>query len=105
MDIQFHRCTVLQNGNAFLYYRHNKLLNGYHALSIVIGDEFKDKKSFAELLQYFFNEIVIDDDLYVSFVDNDNGWFKYIDETPIEYGKHTIYKVKRYNNGKFEEEA
>jgi len=103
MDIKFHRCTVLQNGNAFLYYRHNKLLNGYHALSVMIGDDFKDKKSFAELLSYFFNEIVIDDDLYVSF-DNEKGYFKYIDTTPVPYGENTVYKVKRYNNGKFEEE-
>tara|TARA_R110002167_G_scaffold292949_1_gene497656 strand:- start:159 stop:476 length:318 start_codon:yes stop_codon:yes gene_type:complete len=105
MNITFNRCTVLQNGRAYLFYRHDKGIGGYLALTIAIGDDFKDKKNFAELLKYFFNEIVIDDDLYVSFVDNDNGWFKYIDETPIEYGKHTIYKVKRYNNGKFEEEA
>ena len=58
-----------------------------------------------KLLKYFFNEIIINDDLYVSFADNDKGYFKYIDTTPIEFENHIIYKVKRYNNGQFEEEA
>ena len=104
MNITFNRCTVLQNGRAYLFYRHDKGIGGYLALTIAIGDDFKDKKNFAELLKYFFNEIVIDDDLYVSF-DNEKGYFKYIDTTPVAYGENTVYKVKRYNNGKFEEEA
>ena len=37
--------------------------------------------------------------------DNDKGYFKYINETPIEFENHTIYKVKPYNNGQFKEEA
>ena len=55
--------------------------------------------------KYFFNEIIINDYLYVSFADNDKGYFKYIDTKPIEFENHVIYKVKRYNNGQFEEKA
>ena len=105
MNIKFHRCTVLQNGNAYLYYRHDKRINGYLALTIAIGDDFKDKKNFAKLLKYFFNEIIINDDLYVSFADNDKGYFKYINTKPIEFDNHIIYKVKPYNNGQFKERA
>ena len=56
MDIKVQQCTAIHKGNAFMYYFHDQLLNGYFIMSVAIAETVEDKRYFMEVYEYFCTE-------------------------------------------------
>ena len=62
----FAHASVIQEGEAALFYRFNRPLNGYMIAAILISDNIEAKMNFAKVWKYFVSEIVQGDDIYCS---------------------------------------
>ena len=100
----FAHTSIIQEGEAALFYRFNRPLNGYMIAGMFIAPNTTAKLNFAKVWKYFVSEIVQADDIYCSVplgVTNSmfENYLKYHDT--IEDLK--IYKVdnflkKQYSN-------
>jgi hypothetical protein len=100
----FAHTSIIQEGEAALFYRFNRPLNGYMIAGMFIAPNMAAKLNFAKVWKYFVSEIVQADDIYCSVplgVTNSmfENYLKYHDT--IEDLK--IYKVdnflkKQYSN-------
>lgn len=75
MEVKFHHCTVLQKGEAFIYYMYNRELDGFLIASLVCASNTEAKVNLASLLKYFFTEIVRKKDAYCSLFDGEEDNF------------------------------
>lgn len=98
MGIKFHHCTVINIGQAYLYYRYDKTLMGYFITSIAIANTIEAKRNFVEVLKYFFTEIVRGRDSYCSLFDNSTEFFSKYTTTSQDYNGSTVYKMKPYKD-------
>ncbi len=62
----FAHTSLIQEGEAILFYRYSRLLNGYMIAGVFINDNIEAKLDFAKVWTYFVSEIVQADDIYAS---------------------------------------
>jgi len=74
-EIKFHHCTILQKGEAFIYYMYNRELEGYLITSIVCASTTTAKINLASLLKYFSAEISRKKDVYCSLFEGEENKF------------------------------
>ena len=93
----FGHCSIIQEGEAALFYRFNRPLNGYMIAGTLVADNVAAKLAFAKVWKYFVSEIVTSDDIYCSIlVGTKNSMFeKYLDYHSDLDGLK-IYKVDNY---------
>lgn len=98
VDVKYQHCTAIYKEQAYLYYLHDKQLDGYFITSIAIADNYAAKKNFREVLVYFFTEIVRTRDVYCNLFENDLEFFsKYVSGTK-EYNGMTIHKLNNFKD-------
>jgi len=100
----FAHSSIIQEGEAALFYRFSRPLNGYMIAAILISDNMEAKMNFAKVWTYFVSEIVQADDIYASLpLESQNPMFNnYLDYHDTIDGLK-IYKVdnflkKQYSN-------
>ena len=100
----FAHSSIIQEGEAALFYRFSRPLNGYMIAAILISDNMEAKMNFAKVWTYFVSEIVQADDIYASIsLEGQNSMFNnYLDYHDTIDGLK-IYKVdnflkKQYSN-------
>jgi len=62
----FAHTSLIQEGEAALFYNFNKPLNGYMIAGVIISDNMEAKMAFFKVWKYFVSEIVRADDIYCS---------------------------------------
>ena len=62
----FAHTSLIQEGEAALFYRFNRPLNGYMIAGVLVSDNIEAKLNFAKIWTYFVSEIVQADDIYCS---------------------------------------
>ena len=98
----FAHSSIIQEGEAALFYRFNRVLNGYMIAGVFVAPNIAAKLDFATVWKYFVSEIVQADDIYCSVplgVSNSmfNNYLDYHDT--IEGLK--IYKVDNFLKKKY----
>tara|TARA_B100000745_G_scaffold281707_1_gene214572 strand:- start:456 stop:800 length:345 start_codon:yes stop_codon:yes gene_type:complete len=62
----FAHSSIIQEGEAALFYRFNRVLNGYMIAGVFVAPNIAAKLDFATVWKYFVSEIVQGDDIYCS---------------------------------------
>jgi len=62
----FAHTSIIQEGEAAIFYRFNRPLNGYMIAGMFIAPNLTAKLNFAKVWKYFVSEIVQADDIYCS---------------------------------------
>ena len=62
----FAHTSIIQEGEAAIFYRFNRPLNGYMIAGMFIAPNMAAKLNFAKVWKYFVSEIVQADDIYCS---------------------------------------
>ena len=62
----FTHVSLVQEGEAALFYRFDRKLNGYMIAGVLIADNMEAKLNFVKVWKYFVSEIVQADDIYCS---------------------------------------
>ena len=93
----FAHVSLVQEGEAALFYKFDRKLNGYMIAGVLISDNMEAKLQFVKVWKYFVSEIVQKDDIYCSVplgINNSlfENYLKYYDT--IDELK--IYKVDNY---------
>jgi len=98
VEIKFHHCTVLQKGEAFVYYNYNRELKGFFIASLVVANNLKARLNLAKLIVYFFKEIVRNKDVYCSLFNNSaNAFTNHMVKSITKHSELnglTIYKIE-----------
>jgi hypothetical protein len=93
----FAHCSIIQEGEAALFYRFNRELNGYMIAGLLIAPNIEAKLAFAKIWKYFVSEVVTSDDIYCSIlVGTENSLFKDYLEYHSEIDGLKIYKVDNF---------
>ena len=100
----FTHVSLIQEGEAALFYRFDRKLNGYMIAGVLISDNMDAKLQFVTVWKYFVSEVVQADDIYASIpIGLSNSMFAnyttYYDT--IEGLK--IYKVDNYLKKQYSE--
>jgi len=64
----FKHCSLIQEGEAVLFYRFNRPLNGYVINGILVANNISAKLAFVKIWKYFVSEVVRNDDIYAAIV-------------------------------------
>ena len=100
----FAHASIIQEGEAALFYRFNRPLNGYMIAGVLVSDNIEAKLNFAKVWTYFVSEIVQADDIYASIpLGVSNSMFENYCEYHDTIDGLKIYKVdnflkKQYSN-------
>ena len=62
----FAHASLIQEGEAVLFYNFNKQMNGYMIAGLIVVDSVEARLDFAKVWTYFLSEIVQADDIYCS---------------------------------------
>jgi len=62
----FAHTSIIQEGEAAIFYRFNRPLNGYMIAGMFIASNITAKLNFVKVWKYFVSEIVQADDIYCS---------------------------------------
>lgn len=90
----FAHCSIIQEGEAALFYRFNRPLNGYMIVGLLIAPNVAAKIAFAKVWKYFLSEVVTSDDIYCSLVpQTDSALFNNYINFYEEIDGLKIYKV------------
>ena len=100
----FAHTSIIQEGEAAIFYRFNRPLNGYMIAGMFIAPNITAKLNFAKVWKYFVSEIVQADDIYCSVpLGVTNSMF----ENYLEYHDTIeglkIYKVDNFLKNKYSE--
>ena len=88
----FKHCSLIQEGDAILFYRYDRTLKGYVIPGLIVAPTLSAGKAFLRLWKYFLGEIVGADDIYCSLVHESSMIAKFVTyHSEIEGRK--IYKV------------
>ena len=87
----FKHCSLIQEGEAVLFYRYNRPLKGYVINGLLIAPNTAAKLAFAKIWKYFVSEVVRADDIYAAIVpgvettlfDNSLTFYKEVDGLKI----------------------
>jgi len=93
----FRHASLIQEGEAVLFYRFNSTLNGYMIAGVLISPTVEAKLHFAKVWTYFISEIVRADDIYCSIpLEDQNSMFNNYLEYHATIEGIKIYKVDSY---------
>jgi hypothetical protein len=62
----FTHVSLIQEGEAALFYRFDRKLSGYMIAGVIISDTMEAKLEFVKVWKYFVSEVVQNDDIYAS---------------------------------------
>ena len=62
----FTHVSLIQEGEAALFYRFDRKLSGYMIAGVIISDTMEARLEFVKVWKYFVSEIVQKDDIYAS---------------------------------------
>ncbi len=98
----FAHTSLIQEGEAALFYRFNKQLKGYMIAGVFIAPTMLAKMNFAKVWKYFVSSVVQADDIYCSVpLGIGNSMFSnYLDYYDTIDGL-TIYKVDNFLKEKY----
>jgi len=90
----FENVNVIQEGEAAIFYKFSRQINGYMIAALLIGPSMQAKLDFAKVWKYFVNAVVQADDIYCSVIaGTENTMFNsYLDYYDTINGLK-IYKV------------
>ena len=93
----FAHTSLIQEGEAALFYNFNKSLNGYMVAGVIIADNMEAKMAFFKVWKYFVSEIVQADDIYASIpVGTSNSMFNNYTTYHSTIDGLKIYKVDNF---------
>ena len=93
----FSHVSLIQEGEAALFYRFNRQLNGYMIAGVFVSDNVESKMNFAKVWTYFVSEIVRDRDIYCSIpLGVTNSMFKNYCDYYDTIDDLKIYKVDNF---------
>ncbi len=88
---------LIQEGEAALFYKFNKEMNGYMICGLFIAPNLEAKIKFVEVWTYFVSEIVRGDDIYCSVpLGIENTMFKNYLTYIKDINGYKIYKVDNF---------
>jgi hypothetical protein len=100
----FAHTSIIQEGEAAIFYRFNRPLNGYMIAGMFIAPNITAKLNFVKVWKYFVSEIVQADDVYCSVpLDVTNSMFKNYLEYHDTIEGLKIYKVDKFLKKKYSE--
>ena len=93
----FVHTSLIQEGEAALFYRYSRPITGYVIAGILVGSSTQAKLDFAKVWTYFVSEIVQADDIYASIaLEGHNSMFaNYLDYYDTIDGLK-LYKVDNF---------
>ena len=100
----FTHTSLVQEGEAALFYRFDRKLNGYMIAGVFINDTVEAKLNFAKIWTYFVSEVVQADDIYCSIpLEGQHSMFNNYLTYHSDSDNLKIYKVdsflkKQYSN-------
>ena len=93
----FAHASLIQEGEAALFYNFNKSMNGYMIAGLLVTDNTEAKLNFTKVWKYFVSEIVRADDIYASIpVGTSNSMFTNYTTYHSTTNGLKIYKVDNY---------
>ena len=93
----FGHCSIIQEGEAALFYRFSRPLNGYMIAGVFIAPNLPAKLQFAKVWKYFVSAVVQADDIYCSIpLGIENTMFASYVDFHSEVDGYTIYKVDSF---------
>ena len=93
----FSHVSVIQEGEAALFYRFSRVLNGYMIAAVLVSDNMESKLNFAKVWKYFVSEIVTKNDIYCSIpLGKTNSMFENYCDSYDTIDGLKIYKVDNY---------
>jgi len=100
----FAHTSIIQEGEAALFYRFSRPLNGYMIAGMFISPNITAKLNFAKVWKYFVSEIVQADDIYCSVpLGVTNSMFENYLEYHDTIEDLKIYKVDNFLKNKYSE--
>jgi len=100
----FAHTSIIQEGEAAIFYRFNRPLNGYMIAGMFIASNITAKLNFVKVWKYFVSEIVQADDVYCSVpLDVTNSMFKNYLEYHDTIEGLKIYKVDKFLKKQYSE--
>ena len=100
----FAHTSIIQEGEAAIFYRFNRPLNGYMIAGMFIASNITAKLNFVKVWKYFVSEIVQADDVYCSVpLDVTNSMFKNYLEYHDTIEGLKIYKVDNFLKKQYSE--
>lgn len=64
----FGTVNVIQEGEAVMFYRYDRNLNGYMIAGLIIPPSMQARLDFGKIIRYFLSDIVRDKDIYYSMM-------------------------------------
>ena len=93
----FTHVSLVQEGEAALFYRFDRKLNGYMIAGVIISDTMEAKLEFVKVWKYFVSEIVQKDDIYASIpLSTTNSMFTNYTSYYDTIEGRKLYKVDNY---------
>jgi hypothetical protein len=93
----FMHIKLIQEGEAALFYKFDRTLNGYLIAGLLVAPNTPAKMAFAKIWTYFVSEIVKEDDIYCSMVAGaENTLFANYLTYYSEINGLSIYKVDNF---------
>jgi len=93
----FAHASLIQEGEAALFYRFNRPLNGYMIAGLIVSPTIEAKLNFAKVWTYFVSEIVRADDIYCSIpLEGQNSMFNNYLKYHVTIEGLKIYKVDNF---------
>ena len=93
----FAHASLIQEGEAVLFYRFNRPLNGYMIAGLIIAPNLQARLHFAKVWKYFVSEVVQADDIYCSIpIEAENDMFKNYLSYHDTINGLKIYKVDNF---------
>tara|TARA_R110002020_G_scaffold449267_1_gene662347 strand:+ start:2451 stop:2789 length:339 start_codon:yes stop_codon:yes gene_type:complete len=93
----FAHVSLIQEGEAALFYKFDRKLNGYMIAGVLISDNMEAKLQFFKVWEYFVSEIVQADDIYASIpIGLTNSMFANYTTYYDTIEGRKIYKVDTY---------
>lgn len=93
----FTHVSLVQEGEAALFYRFDRKLNGYMIAGVLIADNMEAKLNFVKVWKYFVSEIVRADDIYASIpIETNNSMFTNYTTYHDTINGLKIYKVDNF---------
>ena len=100
----FTHVSLIQEGEAALFYRFDRKLNGYMIAGILISDNMDAKLQFVKVWKYFVSEVVQADDIYASIpIGLSNSMFANYTTYYDTIEGRKIYKVDNYLKKQYSE--
>ena len=93
----FTHVSLIQEGEAALFYRFDRKLKGYMIAGVIISDTMEAKLEFVKVWKYFVSEIVQKDDIYASIpLGTTNSMFTNYTSYYDTIEGRKLYKVDNY---------